>query len=363
MDQDTPPVMITRAHELHTSPWIGVFHLTGGGAGLLAEVLSTPGASSTVLEATVPYATSALYELLGREPEQACSPTTARQLAMAAFERAQHLGEGTLFGFGCTASLATNRTKKGLHRAHWAVQTLTDTFAFSATYEGERAQEETQLVEHIWQTLRHCLITQDEPLDDDLMEVHAHASPPLRPLLGGSPYRHSTSADHSALLLPGSFNPLHLGHREMLSVAEQVLGVKGAFELSVRNADKPSLDFLTINERLEGIEPHPVWLTNTPTFEEKARLFPGATFALGVDTLTRIGELRFYQNHVDLLDEALQTFETHDSHFLVFGRQIGERFMTLEDLELPSALRRRCSGVPEARYRNDISSTAIRRQS
>ena len=83
--------MTARATELHNTDWSGVFYLTGGGASLIAELLNTPGASATVLEAYVPYASDALAELLGRAPEQACSAVTARQMAMAAFERAQGL--------------------------------------------------------------------------------------------------------------------------------------------------------------------------------------------------------------------------------------------------------------------------------
>jgi len=132
----------TRAAEFHANQWQGVFYLTGGGISLLAELLETPGASQSVLDAQVPYAIGALTDLLGQEPEQACSSTTARQLAMAAYERAQALGNRELFGLGCTASLATGRIKKGQHRAHWAVQTASDTFTFSATYDSDRSGEE-----------------------------------------------------------------------------------------------------------------------------------------------------------------------------------------------------------------------------
>jgi nicotinic acid mononucleotide adenylyltransferase len=337
-----------------------VFYLTGGGASLIAEILNTPGASSTVLEASVPYAAASLADLLGRAPDQACSPSTARQLAMAGYDRAQALGSGELFGFGCTASLATNRKKKGVHRAHWAIQTATDTFTFSATFDAARVAEEALLLEQMWHTLRHCLITHSEPVDDALLEIHARANPEQRPLLQPAPYKYCVGTGTGELLLPGSFNPIHDGHREMLKVAEDLTGLDGAFELAVRNADKPSLDYLTIEERLAAAGDDTVWLTNTPTFEGKALLFPGTTFALGVDTLARIGQLRFYQNHVDLMDKALDTFAEQNVRFLVFGRVDDEKFVTLDDLDIADALRDRCTGVPESTYRNDTSSTAIR---
>ena len=46
--------MSDRAASLHQSPWQGVFYVTGGGTLLLSELLTTPGASATVLDARVP---------------------------------------------------------------------------------------------------------------------------------------------------------------------------------------------------------------------------------------------------------------------------------------------------------------------
>ncbi|XOV83232.1 MAG: hypothetical protein ACFHXK_20565 [bacterium] len=360
--------MSARATALHNSPWLGTFYVTGGGASFLAETLNTAGASATVLEAVVPYAGQSMAELLGRAPEQAVSATTARQLAITAYERSEALTRDNpsvrdskqLFGFGCTASLATNRVKRGAHRAHWAIQTAVDTYTFSADYDGDRDSEEALLREQIWQTLAHCLLDHNIEFDDNLVEMHARANPPLRPLLDELPYRHPVGAEQDRLLLPGSFNPVHDGHKQMLSVAENITGLQGAFELAVKNADKPSLDYLTMEERIEGIGDIPLWLTNTPNFEGKARLFKGATFIVGVDTLARIGELRFYRNHVDLLDRAMQTFVEQDIHFIVFGRLLGDTFVTLEQLDIPDILKQRCTGVDQNTYRNDTSSTAIR---
>ena len=45
------------------------------------------------------------------------------------------------------------------------------------------------------------------------------------------------------IVLPGSFNPLHDGHRQLLSAAVERFGggsggMEGCFELSIGNADK-----------------------------------------------------------------------------------------------------------------------------
>ena len=79
-----------------------VIAATGGGSRAISELLGVPGASATLLEAIVPYAESALTQLLGRSPEQACSPATALALASASWLRGTGLaseGSSALVGW------------------------------------------------------------------------------------------------------------------------------------------------------------------------------------------------------------------------------------------------------------------------
>lgn len=176
-------------------------------------------------------------------------------------------------------------------------------------------------------------------------------------------------------LLPGSFNPVHAGHRRMLEVASVRIpadagtnaGVRAttragaaAYELAVVNPDKPPLspeDAAARLARFTGTEE--VWLTLAPTFPEKARIFPGATFAVGVDTMVRIAASRYYGGPAgrDAAFEALR-----GCRFLVFGRRTGTGFETLDSVALPEPLRALCDGVAEADFRADVSSTQLRRR-
>ena len=127
MNSDKRAALIT---QLHALPHSGVLAVTGGGVLLLADLLTVPGASATVLDARIPYAAGALAEFIGATPEQACSAHTACDIAMASWQRALTLATGDpeyRFGLGCTASLATAAIKRGEHRAHVALQTLTQT--------------------------------------------------------------------------------------------------------------------------------------------------------------------------------------------------------------------------------------------
>ena len=354
--------MSRRAQRLHDSPWQGVFHVTGGGAGFLAEMLGATGASRTVLEATIPYSMASLGELLGNPPERACSGATARALAMTGFQRAMRLGAVRPFGFASTASLATDRAKRGTCRAHIAVQTAERGFqaecnGFSAA--NDRTLQERELVEAAWETLLAALgLTGTErPAMQPALES-VQAAPEWRALVEGRIVRACTAPHDGALLFPGSFNPRHDAHRRMLTIAEQRLGQQGAYELSIENPDKPLLDYFEIRARLDGLD-RPVWLTRLPTFAEKARQFPGATFIVGADTLVRIADPRYYggpQGRDDQLAEMLG----HGVRFLVFGRLFDGSFRELAELDLPAALMDACIGVDEAEFRLDLSSTEIR---
>ncbi len=352
--------MSERARRLHDSAWQGVVYLTGGGAGFLAELLQTPGASRTLLEASVPYAEAALSELLGGQPDHACSDRSARALGMAAFQRARKLGADPAFGLGLTASLATDRKKRGACRVHLAVQTLNSTWHGEIPLSGDRAACEKATVEHAWTSLGTALaLTEAQNARHARQLRRADAQAPWRALIQGSvPYCATEQTASRRLLFPGAFNPLHDAHRQMLTLAEDHVGCPGAYELSVENVDKPLLDYAEIHRRLGQFE-RPAWLTRLPTFRAKAAAFPGATFIVGMDTLIRIADPDYYGGEARR-DQALIEFSASNSRFLVFGRNFGGRFHDLESLPLPATLKSLCTGVREQEFRQDLSSRTLR---
>ncbi len=370
--------------------------VTGGGSGAISALLQVPGASRTMLEAVVPYADAALEQWLGGQPMQACSAPTARAMAMAAFARARRLAPlvdpQRLVGIGCTASLATNRTRRGDHRIHVGVQTARETASHSLHLEKgrrDRAAEEllaTELV--LWAvgdacgvdagTVRETLVahTAGEAAGEPLVSERERAPAALSELILGT--RRSAVVKRGStnnifdeagtpplpVVFPGAFNPPHVGHLRMAAEAERRLGQPVAWELSVANVDKPPLDFLAMRERVEALRREDsarlIAITSAPTFREKARLFPDATFVVGADTIARIADLRYYGGDAAGRDDALGQIADRGCHFLVFGRQVGDQFQTVANLDLPASLRDLCDEVPAAEFREDVSSTELR---
>jgi hypothetical protein len=168
-------------------------------------------------------------------------------------------------------------------------------------------------------------------------------------------------------VFPGAFHPLHHGHRRMAELASGILGCRVEFEISIVNVDKPPLDFWEMQRRADQFasgQSHPAqttWFTRAPTFRLKADLFPGATFVVGADTIARIAEPRYYQNDPLARDAAIEHVADVGCRFLVFGRSVDGRFETLDDLNLPAALARICQQVPQHEFRDDVSSTDLRR--
>jgi hypothetical protein len=120
--------------QIHASPTMAVVVVTGGGAQAVADLLAVPGASKTVLEALVPYSERSLTEFLKEKPAQAVSVQTAAAMARAAYQRALWLrAKPTIpvIGLSCTATLVTDRPKKGEHRAHVGLCTAATTRVYS----------------------------------------------------------------------------------------------------------------------------------------------------------------------------------------------------------------------------------------
>ena len=368
----------SRIEQLHGTPHKTVLAVSGAGTQAVAWLLGVSGASRTILEVVVPYGRLSMQEFLGFEPTQSAAAETARQLARRSYEKArsQLEDDSPPVGLACAATIATDRPKRGDHRAFVSAWDEHTTSTWSLTFHKglrDRAGEE-----EIVSLLIVRALSEFSGLDAELelgltpgdrLEVERTSRPgPLEQLLSGEA-RWLVRRPEGTLvaegevpdvLLPGSFNPIHIGHREMMDRATERLGVPGGYELSITNVDKPQLEKGEIERRLSQFgADYTVVLTRAETFRKKAALFPGTTFLLGWDTAIRLVAPRYYGGEPEMM-LALAEMMAGGTKFLVVGRSDQGEFRTLDDVDVPAGFAPMFSGIDEAVFRHDISSTELR---
>jgi len=364
---------------IHQAPYQCALAVAGGGTYAVALLLGVPGASRTVLEAIVPYHDQALAEYLGARPDSFCSAATGHDMAVRACERAGSLAPAAdVVGLGCTASLVTDRAKRGEHRFYLAVRTRDHLTTYSLTLSKgarDREGEEKLLSEVLLNALAEaCHIPERlEPAflpGEQLNRESVALTGPLENFLDGklpavcveADGRLCTTASAPAALLPGAFNPVHAGHWGMAAAVERRTGLPVAVELSVTNVDKPPLRPEEVRRRLAQFAWHlPVWLTRAPTFAEKAVLFPGVVFVVGADTAARIVEPSYYRDSEENMAAALEQIRRLGCRFLVACRaDASGRLTKLSELSVPQPYRELFSALPETEFLVHVSSTQLR---
>ena len=365
--------------EIHGTSTLASIVVAGAGTQAISWLLGVAGASRTVLEIQVPYASSAFTEFTGYEPEQFVSAGAARGLARAAYRRALHLRQDDtpVVGVACTATIATDRPKRGEHRCHIALWSAQGVYSYNLTFvKGLRDRDgEDFLASAI---ILNGLATASGvdktlPLDLDAFEkVEIEATEyedPIKALL--AEHVESVTIDAagnmiadapvSGGVLPGSFNPLHDGHEALASIASELLGAEVSFELSVVNVDKPPLEEGEIRRRVAQFAGKgSIVLTRVPVFYKKGRIFPGVAFIIGWDTAVRLVESKYYDDQQSKMLMALEELRQLGCRFLVAGRAEDDKFHTLAEVSIPEGLEDLFIEIPESAFRSDLSSTELR---
>lgn len=179
----------------------------------------------------------------------------------------------------------------------------------------------------------------------------------------------SEALPQKPLVLAGSFNPFHEGHRRMLAAAERVAGGPACYEISIHNVDKPVLPRPEFEKRAaqftSGVGS--LIVTAAPRFTEKSSILPGATFVIGFDTYIRLMNSKYYPDHIagsaSAVANSLDLIQENGCHFVVAGRVDDHRqFRGLSDvkIEVPRRFQGMFIELRESQFRSDISSTELR---
>ncbi|GET88115.1 hypothetical protein, conserved [Leishmania tarentolae] len=190
------------------------------------------------------------------------------------------------------------------------------------------------------------------------------------------------------LLYPGSFHPLHYGHTELVQAAMRVLRqqqlrdgeqsalltpVKVTYEISVKVADKGAIEINDLVERVHQFlrRGERVAVTGATLFVDKARLFPGHAFLIGIDTAVRVLDPKYYSTsenpevaEAEMVTALTRDFADRGCYFVVAGRKMGDPvgWQELSSLRIPAGVRHLFVGIPATEFRVDVSSTELRAQ-
>lgn len=364
--------------QIHDTPIRLVLVTAGAGTQALAWLLGVAGASRTLLEALVPYDWAAFDDFLGQSPGQYVAEETARLMSGRALTRAHLLSQSgeQLLGLACTATIITDRPKQGEHRAHIATWQAGRVVSYNLILDkGKRDRPgEEMLVSQVmlnglatayglenrleiaWESGDVLAVTSFDLADEAARlyrrEIACFGVQADGQIVGAE--------SRPELILSGSFNPLHEGHLGMAKAASGELSRPVAFELAAVNVDKPPLPPNLILERMAQFAGRwPIFISNAPTFVQKARLYPNTTFIIGYDTATRILQNRYYGHSNAQMSAALSEIQERGCRFVVAGRvDSNQTFHTFADLAIPATFVNLF--VPLQNFRSDISSTAIR---
>lgn len=360
---------------IHKTKTRAVAITTGGGSEFFGLLLDQGGGSNTLVSGLLPWSENELAELLGYRPAKFASLDIARNLAVVAYRRAlkektiQTSDETRYIGVACTSILQRTPTEREgrIHKIYAALHTATQTvsveveishfhslncFGVPATaFSARKLEEEINAYLLLFLTALGCgLVVGAWKLTEDLGEMEGthikstwtasdlkhpqmldFQNNPLTTLAfscGEAGVKPIAVADKPKLVFPGSFNPPHSGHLELAEASCKRLGVPCVLELSLRNVEKPDLDWIEVQRRLEEIgkahpEPIEVHITTAPTFRDKVHAFPGCTFVVGQDTAARI-----IQPEYTALDGFQAALDTFGNRFLVYGRMINGDYRT-----------------------------------
>ena len=364
--------------QLHQTPHMLVYEFAGAGVQVLAWLHAVAGSSATILEANDRYSQKSFVESIGFEPDKFVSLEASEALARQALKRAQYLKrDGTAaLGVSCTASIATNRLKRGEHRCFISVADELAITSYELIFDkGTRNREEEEELVSILvlKTISEvCALTSPalELNNKDVLKKHHSSSEALVQLekqnvnwlrlnSRGEVTTGKTLSDQ--ILLSGSFNPVHAGHLQLVKLVANQKEKDVCFELPLVNAAKATIDAKEAVQRArQFIGKGDIILSLSPLFYEKAILFPNSMFIVGADTAVRLVQKHFYNDSEEEMLASFSAVRNEGCSFVVAGRLIDDDFVTLDEIALPETIKDLFEVLPEEVFRVDLSSTEIR---
>jgi hypothetical protein len=376
--------LVNKIHESDTKAYIVC---SGGGSEIFPLLLTGGNGSKTLLAGHIPYSQEQLLEFVVGQGhiEKVVSEDTAKKMARQAYEKAISISEDSLaVGIGLTAALQrVPEEREGRVHEVFAVldsafQRITAHFVFSNHWHGWR---DAMAIRRVEETACSVIILrlladysgikfEDSESTIGVKVKYEIEDLPVNIDIYDKYFKKTPGMGACQLIFPGSFNPPHEGHQEMVKMASDIIQWPCSLEISIQNVDKGELSKKQVAERLMAISKSGLFvhksiypnysgviLTKAPTFVEKAKLFPEATFVIGFDTALRIVDPKYGMS----VEDTLTFFEGHNTKFILFPR-ITDGVLKDDLSVLPERFRNLCTFVRKPRQYAHLSSREIRNE-
>lgn len=333
-----------------------VLAIAGGGQSVIGKITENGGMSNVLLEATCLQSTKATDNYIGKAPDKYVRMATARQLAVASYDRAKSYGDQELFGVGSTSCLVSEGEREGRrHFLYVCVHSSMYTWNIEIEFDKRTRKEQEDLVTNILhevvkaarglhpKDIREFLTSQDK------IRSYSHHI---------QQYYAASIKIHTPYILCSSCNPIHDGHLNMIRHVGSA-----NIELCTTNADKPNLDHSTIYERVEATQNKlveqgivgGVIVGDKGLFVDKSYLYPNSTFLVGGDTFNRILDPRFSRDGTSYdIRLQLEEIQANNCKFMIFPRP--DHNVILDSI-VPSSL----YSIVEGYTLSSLSSSEIRK--
>ena len=244
--------------QINASEYKFCANITGGGAAFLSGYLARPKASKTFLQGIIPYSCASIDTMIGK-PEKYCNHKAAKKLSLKAFEDAYKFCKtegGKPVGIGASCIVHYDGERKGREHKiyiHVHSETKTKTLDIILSQGLSREVEEELISDLILAILAKTCDVKDSvrlkiaPYYDYV--IHSK----FEEYKIDKKWLEAPKKDNGEVyVFPGSFNPLHCGHKNIVNKVQSHYNCDVLYEICMGNVDKANIDYIDINKRLSN---------------------------------------------------------------------------------------------------------------